>query len=492
MKGKRRKIPPPPGGALGEQFRDSLLALKRLLVVATLSAGALVIAVTVGERVFDIYASVTLARAEARFGDVIVDPEDRTPPSGGLGANLYWRATEAVLEPGARDSLAALEIPSRYEAVNPADFFRASRLRRWRAFVEGDGREALDYLHGFLAALEGEDRHIPFDRVAAQSLIKCLVCESLYRAQSTDTESALRSIEDGLRLVSLPESKGDAAALGARCRAVETILSGGLSPVLGVLAFRDDDLKELQARLLETADKLPARACLAGQLRKEIAWYDGVIHGPKDRILPQGWEDFVHSHLGARLSRGFLKLAKARLLRESAPLLESPDPPATLKSAIWESTQVRSDTAISAAGGLDAMRLQYVNAALARAKLRAAAAAVAALRYRKANERWPLLLEELVGDFIDEVPSDPFTGALLLFKSDSHGFIVYSAGLNGLDDAGSPTLIPLAPSAMRSYGPLGLRSFTSDDVGFRIWLEEPGAAQPSGEEGSNFPGGSWY
>ena len=494
MKDRPRKIPPPPGGALGRQFRDSLLALKRLLVVAALSAGALVIAVTLIGQAFDIYASARLASAEAQFGGALREPEDRAGSLGGLDANLYWRATEAIIEPGPRDALATLEIPPPSETVDPAVFLPPSGINRWRAFVEGDGRAPLAYLHGFLAGLEGEDTHIPFNRSGSDDLIKCLVCESLHRAQSTGAKSALKPIEDGLRLVCLPESRPDAAALSARCRAVETLLSGGLSPLLGTLAFADEDLERLQGRLLETADKLPAGACLAGHLRKESAWYDGIIHGPKERILPGGWEDFVHSRLGGWLGRGFLKLAKAKLLRESAPLLETTDSPAALLSAAAaaEPAQGRYSTLFSAAGGFKAMRQQYANAALARAKLRAAATAVAALRYRRAKGRWPLLLDELVGDFIDEVPSDPFAGMPLLSRSDSHGFIVYSVGPNGLNDAGAPTLTPRAPSAAGAYWSPGLSPFTGDDVGLRIWMEQPDAVQPSGENNSNFPAGSGY
>jgi hypothetical protein len=70
------------------------------------------------------------------------------------------------------------------------------------------------------------------------------------------------------------------------------------------------------------------------------------------------------------------------------------------------------------------------------AHIRTAEAAVAAERYRLARGRWPESLEDLVGGFIEAIPTDPYTGDAIKLKADGEGLVVYSVGENGVDDGG--------------------------------------------------------
>jgi hypothetical protein len=72
-------------------------------------------------------------------------------------------------------------------------------------------------------------------------------------------------------------------------------------------------------------------------------------------------------------------------------------------------------------------------------RLRAAAAGVAAVRFRKAKGRWPRSLEELVPKWLAEAPMDPFTGKPLPYRVDDEGVVVYSVGVDGKDDGGVET-----------------------------------------------------
>ena len=49
---------------------------------------------------------------------------------------------------------------------------------------------------------------------------------------------------------------------------------------------------------------------------------------------------------------------------------------------------------------------------------------------------WPSSLTELVPKYLDELPVDRFTGQPLLYVPRTDGFLIYSAGPNGRDDAG--------------------------------------------------------
>ncbi len=71
-----------------------------------------------------------------------------------------------------------------------------------------------------------------------------------------------------------------------------------------------------------------------------------------------------------------------------------------------------------------------------RAELRCAITALAAERFRMDSGRFPTSLDDLVPDFIDEIPLDPFgTGPVRLAETDE-GVVVYSIGTDPEDENG--------------------------------------------------------
>ena len=62
--------------------------------------------------------------------------------------------------------------------------------------------------------------------------------------------------------------------------------------------------------------------------------------------------------------------------------------------------------------------------------------AIAAHRFRKANNAWPQTLDDLPGKFLYEKPLDPITGPPLKFKIEDDAIIVYSVGIDLDDDGG--------------------------------------------------------
>jgi hypothetical protein len=57
-------------------------------------------------------------------------------------------------------------------------------------------------------------------------------------------------------------------------------------------------------------------------------------------------------------------------------------------------------------------------------------------RFRRAQQRWPATLAELIPTYLPAVPIDPYSGGPLLYKVFDDGVAVYSAGKNGVDDGG--------------------------------------------------------
>jgi hypothetical protein len=89
-----------------------------------------------------------------------------------------------------------------------------------------------------------------------------------------------------------------------------------------------------------------------------------------------------------------------------------------------------------------------------RARLRCAAVAMAAERYRLARGAWPTGLEALVPEFLAKVPADPFHGAPVRYRRLEDHIVIYSVGENGRDEGGEvESTVPPDPGR---------------DVGFRL------------------------
>jgi hypothetical protein len=71
------------------------------------------------------------------------------------------------------------------------------------------------------------------------------------------------------------------------------------------------------------------------------------------------------------------------------------------------------------------------------ARREVARTAIAVERFRRAQGRWPVGLEELVPDFIQQTPSDPFSGGPLHWTVSDDEYRIYSVGANGIDEGGT-------------------------------------------------------
>jgi hypothetical protein len=76
-------------------------------------------------------------------------------------------------------------------------------------------------------------------------------------------------------------------------------------------------------------------------------------------------------------------------------------------------------------------------AAEADARRAVAGAAVAACRYRTARGQWPGKIDDLVPGYLVVVPTDPFDGKPLRWKSDGDKIVIYSIGRDSTDDGGA-------------------------------------------------------
>jgi hypothetical protein len=87
------------------------------------------------------------------------------------------------------------------------------------------------------------------------------------------------------------------------------------------------------------------------------------------------------------------------------------------------------------------------------AECRCAVAALAAERYRREKGHWPKDLGELFPGYLGTTV-DPFDGAPLRLRPFPEGIMIYSVGIDGVDNGGRLDLNPSLPGS---------------DVGFRLW-----------------------
>jgi len=88
------------------------------------------------------------------------------------------------------------------------------------------------------------------------------------------------------------------------------------------------------------------------------------------------------------------------------------------------------------------------------AGLEAARMALAALRHRAKHGGLPATLQDLVPDFVDSVPLDPFDGKPLRYRKTKDGFVIYAIGENAKDDGGKTESDPSTAERL--------------DIGFRV------------------------
>ena len=96
-----------------------------------------------------------------------------------------------------------------------------------------------------------------------------------------------------------------------------------------------------------------------------------------------------------------------------------------------------------------------------------ARAAVAAERFRLATGRLPETLDQLVPDFLDAVPTDPFDVAPIRLTTADEGIVVYSIADNRRDDGG---IVRMKNDRRNDGGIVRMRNdrLHAPDIGFRL------------------------
>lgn len=340
------------------------------------------------------------------------------------------------------------------------DFVQLSReMARVRAAVEEadklhdmpHGRHILHYKRNPIATLLT-------DQSKVRDVVSLLIYEAVRQNQKGESKRALAACQAALNAA---RSLGDEPMLISQlirtvgvtsaCRGIERTLAQGEPPL--------EDLAALQ-KLLEDEDSF---ADLSVGTRGERAALQQVfeliqrgelsldnVAGTRSSWRQKRYESLWH--MDPREDDAlFLSFMARRLEIEKSPPHEQielekhfeQDVRALPKSAMITHTLLPALTKVS-----EASRRKH-------AFIRCAVAALAAERYRQAKKVWPETLAQLCPTYLAAVPLDPFDGKPLRYRRLEEGLIIYSVGIDGIDNGGLLDLdAPTRPGT---------------DIGFRLW-----------------------
>jgi hypothetical protein len=239
---------------------------------------------------------------------------------------------------------------------------------------------------------------------------------------------------------------------------------GTVSHVERLLAMSEPDdatLARLQKRLAEEATDLPLVIALRGERACQNLFFENLRNG---KIPPKDWmhaedgyapdDPAIQNQLCRQHARALRCMneaieigslpfpqPKARWNALSTTINTPRPPPARSRFDVrtWLGRDPKAGPAryeMMAAGLMFGVFKMAEVAPEEHADLVCGQVALACERYRQANKHWPWTLDDLVPAYLPAIPSDPYTGAPLLYKAFADGVAVYTTGANGVDDGG--------------------------------------------------------
>jgi len=301
---------------------------------------------------------------------------------------------------------------------------------------------------------------------------RLLTVDSRWALEQGDTERATRNIEAMLG-ISLQVTEGKFLVSSLAGYAIHGVALEAIDECLhSTVTFSDSQLERIhaavaKAEVVQMVDLIAERAMFMDIVQKTYT-DDGQGDG---RITAAGldlWEKVSHwSSSPPFPTQGWSFEAAARRALAPTSLLFL----ATRKQLTEKADELfnRMETVIKSDVGGDALALEAENLereigelligytpikllfpaiamarqATVRVKLNAdgVSVALAVIRYQRQHGQWPESLDKLVGTFLKNVPTDPFDGQPLRYQLRGDGFVIYSVGVNGVDDGGQSVLL---------------------------------------------------
>jgi hypothetical protein len=255
-----------------------------------------------------------------------------------------------------------------------------------------------------------------------------LALGAVYYSHTGDPNAAVRCIEDGLRLADSLRREPAQISYLVRVACVGLALAN-LEQSLNVATLTDGQLAELDKALAATAGTLDLTQAL-------ITERCIMIEACRDPLILADSSQAP----GPRMLPGMTRTGITDILDYTDACIEACKlPPPQRLMRFREATKKVEDLsfmhvmikslapALGRAAELDAR---------VHAHLDLAGTALAIERYRLATSKVPERLEELVPQYLKEVPIDPFDGQPIRYRRTDPGYRLYSIGEDGQDNGG--------------------------------------------------------
>jgi hypothetical protein len=267
---------------------------------------------------------------------------------------------------------------------------------------------------------------------------RLLSADALLRAREGDLDGALASCR---ALLNAGRSAGDEPSLTPQLvrAATDAQAADQGEYVLGQGEPSEAALAALQELLAGEAEEPLLTIGLRGERARADRFLEAVGHGdmtirqmvaayrgPPTTRLWVGRDDLLYLPGMVTDSRAALLERMTRLVELSR--LSPPEQRGPLAELAAQPKDERLLVRVEAPAALARYAEQLWSS---QARLRCAATALAAERYRHRHGRWPEALDELTGEFLRAVPLDPFDGRPLRYSKDDGGVVVYSVGPDG-------------------------------------------------------------
>jgi len=354
----------------------------------------------------------------------------KLPAGAENAAELYMRAFQAFVPPVDEANVPLLgkaAWPKRGtplpEPIAKATATCLARNQQCLALLhEAAGMEDCQYGWGYWPAIP---------RTQVQTLRGCARLLSLgagYHAQKGESDAAAACIRDGLRLSDSLRREPALVHHYIRVILLDVVLDG-LERSLNLTAFPDAQLKEIGAALARTNDTLDfteamitERCFMIEACRDPSLWW---LPGSVPAV--QQWPVLRGMSLADVLDSMEDRIEASRLL--SAERLER-----------FRKTDDRmrrfSFLPLMSRMMIPGMDNVAVGDLRIRALLSLAGTALAIERYRLATGKVPGQLEELVPQYLERVPTDPFNSQPIRYRCPGPGYLLYSVGTDGHDNGG--------------------------------------------------------
>jgi hypothetical protein len=367
------------------------------------------------------------------------------PPDGENRVGLYQQAFRTPIE---LDRDAALAFDEAMKEAPPhgpySDALRelgakkiagsAERLRLLREAASGAARFPLDIKHGYAMELG----HLSQLREAA----RLLQLEAVLAAHDGDASRAVEALLAGLAIADCLRNEPILISQLVRI-ACHTVFIDGLNRALELTDFTEDQLARLEAAVRSHEEPEAAARGFMGERIFMLATYEdpryyteqvsglaglpsGQFAGVARVMRGVGWNAADQVHCMTMMAK--IIQASRRPFPEGQVIMETVE--RELESSHGWFPRISDMLLPSLTRGLEAFARDT-------AQLRNAATALAVERFGLKAGQPPATLEELVPEFLESVPIDPFDGQPLRYRLSEKGYVVYSVSLNLKDDGGT-------------------------------------------------------